>query len=55
MNHYTRHALPRTLTSESPRHRIIVKVKFTAWRSNIDTHSIRRIVEEVLNKDGEFL
>lgn len=55
MTHYSRHVFPRTATAEPPRHRIIVKIKFKAWRRSIDVKSIKDIIEEVLNKTGEFL
>jgi hypothetical protein len=53
---YSRHVSPKTSspTESSPQIRIIVKVKFSAWRAAIDVNAIKRIVEDVLNQSGEF-
>lgn len=54
LSQYSRHALPRTVSVDPPKSRITVEVKFTAWRTGIDTHYIKQAVDEVMNKTGEF-
>ena len=56
ITYYSKHSSPRDFTTKTQQSqtRITVKVKFSAWRSNIDTVGIRQAVEEVMNKTGEF-
>ena len=54
ISHYCKHALPRNAPVSQPRSRIVVKVRFSAWRMNIDTTGVRQAVEEVMNKSKDF-
>ena len=54
ITHYCKHALPRNAPVSQPQSRITVKVRFSAWRMNVDTAGVRQAVEEVMNKTGDF-